>query len=376
MSETMRRLVSTLTSEGKLELSIATVDRPEPRDDEVLIRVEASPINPSDLGAMFGPADMATAEAAGSSENPVVIATVPAHLMQAAAARVGKSVPLGIEGAGIVEKAGTSAAAQALIGKTVALMGGAMYAEYRTAKADQCLLMPDGTTSVEAASCFVNPLTVLGMVETMRMEGHTALVHTAAASNLGQMLVKLCLNEGVELVNIVRRREHGELLKSLGAKYVCDSSRDSFADELIEALMATNATLAFDALGGSTLAGQIIAAMETAQARSGSAVGPYGSTTHKQVYIYGGLDRSPTQIDRNFGLAWSIGGWLMPWFMAKIGPEAAQKLREKVAAEITTTFASVYSNEVSLSEVLDPAAIAAFGRKATGDKYLICPQKL
>ena len=375
MSETMRQLVSTLTSEGKLELTIATVDRPEPTDDEVLIRVEASPINPSDLGAMFGPADMSTAEAAGSPDNPMVIATVPANLMQAAAARVGKPVTLGIEGAGIVEKAGTTAAAQALTGKTVALMGGAMYAEYRIVKANQCLVMPDGTTPVEAASCFVNPLTVLGMVETMRMEGHTALVHTAAASNLGQMLSKLCTNEGVELVNIVRRHEHIDLLKSLGAGYVCDSSRDSFIDELIEALMATNATLAFDAIGGGTLAGQIIAAMETAQARSGSAVGPYGSTTHKQVYIYGGLDRSPTQIDRAFGLAWGIGGWLMPAFMAKIGPEAGQKLREKVAAEITTTFASVYSNEVSLSEVLDPGSIAAFGRKATGEKYLICPQK-
>ncbi len=375
MSGTMRQLVSTLTSEGKLELSIATVDRPEPTDDEVLIRVEASPINPSDLGAIFGPADMSTAEAAGSPENPMVIAKVPANLMQAAAARVGHPVALGIEGAGIVEKAGTTAAAQALTGKTVALMGGAMYAEYRIAKADQCLVMPDGTTPVEAASSFVNPLTALGMVETMRMEGHAALVHTAAASNLGQMLNKLCINEGVDLVNIVRRHEHVDLLKSLGAGYVCDSSRDSFMDELIEALMATNATLAFDATGGGTLAGQIIAAMETAQARSGSEVGPYGSTTHKQVYIYGGLERSPTQIDRTFGMAWGIGGWLMPWFMAKIGPEAAQKLREKVAAEITTTFASVYSNEVSLSEVLDLDSIAAFGRKATGEKYLICPQK-
>jgi len=375
MSGTMRQLVSTLTNEGQLELSIATVDRPEPTDDEVLIRVEASPINPSDLGAMFGPADMATAQAAGSPDNPIVIATVPANLMQAAAARVGKPVTLGIEGAGIVEKAGTTAAAQALTGKTVALMGGAMYAEYRIAKAKQCLVMPDGTTPVEAASCFVNPLTVLGMVETMRMEGHTALVHTAAASNLGQMLSKLCINEGVDLVNIVRRHQHVDLLKSLGAGYVCDSSRASFMDELIEALMATNATLAFDAIGGGTLAGQIIAAMETAQARSGSAVGPYGSTTHKQVYIYGGLDRAPTQIDRAFGLAWGIGGWLMPAFMAKIGLEAGQKLRENVAAEITTTFASVYSNEVSLSEVLGLDSIAAFGRKATGEKYLICPQK-
>ena len=375
MSGTMRQLVATFTSEEQLELSMRTVDKPEPIDDEVLIRVEASPVNPSDLGAMFGPADMATAEAAGSSDNPKVVAKVPANQMHEAAARVGKAARLGIEGAGIVEKAGPSAAAQALIGKTVSLMGGAMYAEYRVAKADQCLVMHEGTTPVEAASCFVNPLTVLGMVETMRMEGHTALVHTAAASNLGQMLIKLCLNEGVELVNIVRRREHVDLLKSLGARYVCDSSQESFTDELIEALMATKATLAFDAIAGGPLASQILAAMETALARSGSAAGPYGSTTHKQLYIYGSLDRSPTQIDRTFGLAWGMGGWLMPSFMTKIGPEAGQKLREKVAAEITTTFASVYSKEVSLSEVLDPDAIAAFGRKATGEKYLIRPQK-
>ena len=375
MSGTMQQLISTVTSGGKLELSIATVDRPEPREDEVLIRVEASPINPSDLGAIFGPANMATAEAAGSPDNPMVVAKIPANLMQAAAARVDKPVPLGIEGAGIVEKTGASEAAKVLMGKTVALMGGAMYAQYRVAKADQCLVMPDGTTFAEAASSFVNPLTALGMVETMRMEGHAALVHTAAASNLGQMLNKLCSNEGIDLVNIVRRQEHVDLLRSLGARYVCDSSRDSFMNDLIEALTATNATLAFDAIGGGNVAGQILAAMETVQARAGSKVGPYGSTTHKQVYVYGGLDRSPTQLERAFGMAWGIGGWLMPSFLAKIGAEATQKLREKVAAEIKTTFASVYSHEVSLCEALDLDSIARFGKKATGEKYLIRPQK-
>jgi len=375
MSETMRQLVSTVTSGGKLELSIATAQRPEPAEDEVLIRVEASPINPSDLGAIFGPADMSSAVAAGTSANPMVVADVPESLMQAASSRLDKPVPLGIEGAGIVEKTGASEAAKNLIGKTVAVMGGGMYAQYRVARADQCLVMPGGTTPTEAASSFVNPLTALGMVETMRMEGHTALVHTAAASNLGQMLNKLCGNEGIDLVNIVRRQEHVDILKSLGARYVCDSSRDSFMVDLIEALSATNATLAFDATGGGNLAGQILAAMETAQALSGSEVGPYGSTTHKQVYIYGSLDRSPTELDRAFGMAWGVGGWLMPWFLAKIGAEAAQKLREKVTAEIKTTFASVYSHEVSLREALDLESIAGFGKKATGEKYMICPQR-
>ncbi len=371
----MKQLHSTVTSKGTLELSIAAVEEPDPRDDEVRIRVEAAPINPSDLGSFFGPADMSSAVSAGTSDNPIVVADIPENLLQTAAARVDKPVALGIEGAGIVESAGSSAAAQSLIGKTVALMGGAMYSEYRVAKADQCLVMPNGITPVEAASSFVNPLTALGMVETMRMEGHAALVHTAAASNLGQMLNKLCINEGIDIVNIVRRQQHVDLLISLGAGYVCDSTLATFNADLVEALMATNATLAFDAIGGGNLAGEILSAMEIAQARSGAAIGAYGSTIHKQVYIYGGLDRSPTQIGRAFGMAWGVGGWLMPTFMEKIGPEAAAKLRNKIAAEIKTTFASVYSNEISLTEALDLDSIAAFGKKATGDKYLICPQK-
>lgn len=375
MSKTMKQLHSTVTQDGKLQLTVATVDKPEPTDDEVLIRIEASPINPSDLGSFFGPADMSTATATGTSENPMVAAEVPKHLMPAAAARVDKPVPLGIEGAGIVESVGGSAAAHSLIGRTVALMGGAMYSEYRVAKADQCLVMPNGITPAEAASSFVNPLTALGMVETMRMEGHAALVHTAAASNLGQMLNKLCINEGIDIVNIVRRQHHVNLLKSLGAGYVFDSTLATFNADLVEALMATNATLGFDAIGGGNLAGEILSAMEIAQARTGTAIGAYGSTIHKQVYIYGGLDRSPTQIDRAFGMAWGVGGWLMPTFMEKIGPEAAAKLRKKVTAEIKTTFASVYSNEISLTEALDLDSISAFGQKATGDKYLICPQK-
>ncbi len=371
----MRQLRSTVTSKGTLELSIAAVDVSDPRDDEVVIRVEASPINPSDLGSFFGPADMSSAVATGTPDNPMVVANVPENLIHTAAARVDKPVPLGIEGAGIVESAGASEAAQSLIGKTVALMGGAMYSEFRVAKADQCLVMPNGITPAEAASSFVNPLTALGMVETMRIEGHTALVHTAAASNLGQMLNKLCINEGIDIVNIVRSQQQIDLLKSLGASYVCDSTLATFNADLVEALMATNATLAFDAIGGGNLAGEILSAMEIAQTRSGAAIGAYGSTIHKQVYIYGGLDRSPTQIDRAFGMAWGVGGWLMPTFMTKITPEAATKLRNKVAAEIKTTFVSVYSNEISLTDALDLDSIAAFGEKATGKKYLICPQK-
>ena len=239
----------------------------------------------------------------------------------------------------------------------------------------QCLVLPPGTTAAEGASCFVNPLTALGMVTTMRDEGHTALVHTAAASNLGQMLNRLCIEDGIGLVNIVRKPEQVELLKRAGAAHVCNSSSPTFMDDLTEALVATGATIAFDATGGGRLAGQILTAMEIAANRTAKEYSRYGSTVHKQVYIYGGLDRSPTEFNRNFGMAWGIGGWLLTPFLQKVGFEAAQKLRERVAAEIKTTFASTYTKEVSLAEALQLDAIATYGQQATGEKYLINPNK-
>ncbi|MDH3644119.1 MAG: NADH oxidase, partial [Gammaproteobacteria bacterium] len=270
---------------------------------------------------------------------------------------------------------GESDEAQALMGKTVAVLGGSMYSQYRVLNVGQCLLLHEGTSPREGASCFVNPLTALGMVETMRMEGYTALVHTAAASNLGQMLQKICLQDGVDLVNIVRKPEQEELLKGIGAKYVCNSTATTFMDDLIDALVATGATLAFDATGGGKLAGQILTAMEVAANKTGGEYSRYGSTTHKQVYIYGGLDRSPTEFNRAFGMYWGIGGWLLTPFMMKIGPEATQKLKERVAAEVKTTFASHYTNEVSLAEALQMDAISVYGKQATGEKYLINPSK-
>jgi NADPH2:quinone reductase len=337
------QLRSEIRSDGVLEISLAEVPIPEPGEDEVLVRVEAAPINPSDLGLLFGPADVRTVKSSGTASRPVVTAEVPEKLMRAVSGRIDRALPVGNEGAGVVVKAGASDAAQALLGKTVSMFGGAMYAQYRCIPAAQCLVLPEGTTPAEGASCFVNPLTVLGMVETMRLEGHTALVHTAAASNLGQMLIKVCAKDGVDLVNIVRKPEHVALLQGLGAQYVCNSSEPSFMDDLTEALVATGATLAFDATGGGKLASQILTCMERAASRTATEYSRYGSTVHKQVYIYGGLDRSPTQLTRNFGMAWSIGGWLLHQFLAKVGPEAAQKLRDRVAAEIKTTFASHYA---------------------------------
>jgi NADPH2:quinone reductase len=304
-----------------------------------------------------------------------VTADVPEKLLRGISARLGQALPVGNEGAGVVVEAGDSDAARALMGKTVSVIGGAMYSEYRTLKTGQCQLLPEGTKPAAGASWFVNPLTALGMVETMRMEGHSALVHTAAASNLGQMLVKLCLKEDVPLVNIVRKPEQAKLLRSLGARYVVDSSAPSFMEDLVAALTETNATLAFDAIGGGPLAGHILTAMEAAQNANAKEYSRYGSATHKQVYIYGGLDRSPSLLSRNFGMAWGVGGWLLTPFLQKIGGDAIAKLRARVAAEIETTFASHYAKVVSLAEALSLDAIVVYGRQASGEKYLIDPSR-
>ncbi|OAI40094.1 NADH oxidase [bacterium SCGC AG-212-C10] len=364
---------STVTKDGKLELELVSVPTPEPGPDQIVVRVDAAPINPSDLGLLFGGADMMTARASGTAESPKVTADVSPAVLKAMAGRLDESLAVGNEGGGVVIAAGSSPSAQALLGKTVGVLGGSMYSQYRTLHVSQALALPEGTTPTEGASCFVNPLTTLGMIGTMKLEGHTAIVHTAAASNLGQMLVKLCAADGIPLVNIVRRPEQVSLLKGIGAQYVCDSSSPSFADDLTDALVATGATLAFDATGGGTLAGQILAAMEAALNRSAKEYSRYGSTTHKQVYIYGGLDRSETRFTRAFGMSWGIGGWLLTPFLQKVGPAAGQELRERVAREIKTTFASSYTKEVSLAEALSLEAIAVYGKQATGEKYLVTP---
>ena len=369
------QLRSIIKGGGELELSLAEVAVGQPAADEVLVRVEASPINPSDLGLLLGAADMSTAKASGSAARPVVTANVPQGLMRAMAARVDQSMPVGNEGAGVVVAAGSDPQAQALMGKPVAMLGGAMYAQYRTLKAADVLPLPAGATAADGASCFVNPLTALAMVETMLREGHTALVHTAAASNLGQMLNRICLKDGVDLVNIVRSPAQAKILKDIGAKHVVDSSSPTFMDELTDAVAETGATIAFDAIGGGKLASQILTAMEAAANRKAGDYSRYGSTVHKQVYVYGGLDTGPTELARAYGMAWGIGGWLLTPFLMKIGPAEVQKLRQRVADELKTTFASHYTAEISLAEALNPEVIAAYNRKTTGEKYLINPNK-
>ena len=368
-------LRSTIKSGGTLEIMLAEVPIPEAKDNQVVVRIDAAPVNPSDLGLLFGAADMSTAKISGSAESAMVMADIPEAMMKAMAGRLDQSLPVGNEGAGVVVKAGSSELAQALMGKTVAVIGGAMYAQYRAVRVDQCLALPEGVTAADGASWFVNPMTAQGMAETMRMEGHKALVHTAAASNLGQMLNKICLQDGVDLVNIVRKPDQVEILKALGAKYVCNSSSPDFIDELTEALVATGATLAFDAIGGGRLAGQILTCMEVAANRTATEYSRYGSTVHKQVYIYGGLDRGPTEFNRGFGMVWGIGGWLLTPFLQKAGGEVINRFRQRVAAEIKTTFASHYTQEVSLAGMLTAEAMAVYGRQATGEKFLINPNK-
>jgi NADPH:quinone reductase-like Zn-dependent oxidoreductase len=369
------QLRSLIKKSGELEISLLSVPTPEPGPDEVVVRVEATPINPSDLGLLTGAADLATMKASGTKQQPVITAKVPEAGMKAMAGRLDESMPVGNEGAGVVIKTGSSEAAKALMGRTVAMIGGAMYAQYRCLRVNECLPLPQGATPAEGASCFVNPLTALGMTETMRREGHKALVHTAAASNLGQMLNRICLKDGIPLVNIVRSKEQADILRKIGAKHVVDSTAPGFMDDLTNALAETGATIAFDAIGGGRLAGQILTCMEAAINKTAKAYSRYGSSVHKQVYIYGSLDPRPVELNRAFGMAWGVGGWLLFPFLMKIGAEGGAKLRQRVVDELKTTFASHYTRVVSLQEALDPANIAVYAKRATGEKYLINPNK-
>ena len=367
-------LRSLVKDDATLELSLTQSEIRSPEKNEILIQVEAAPINPSDLGLLLAGANVVDARTSDGQYGPIVTMNLDPSTMRALAARVGQSLTVGNEGAGTVVAAGPNEMAQSLIGRTVSVAGGSMYSQYRVVDAGLCLVLPEGTTAKTGASSFVNPLTALGMVETMRRENHSALVHTAAASNLGQMLVKLCLEEDVQLVNIVRRPEQAALLRAVGAVHVCDSSSSSFMSDLISSVTDTGATLGFDATGGGTLASQILTAMEIASSADASSYSRYGSTTHKQVYIYGGLDRNPTVLTRSFGFAWGLGGWLLTPFLQNVGIETFLALRERVANGLTTTFASSYTSEVSLAGALSLDAITSYASQATGSKYLITPQ--
>jgi NADPH:quinone reductase-like Zn-dependent oxidoreductase len=364
-------LRSLVTTSGILRISLESVEVGEPGEGELIVRVEAAPLNPSDIGLLLGPADISSLQAEGTPDRPILTARVSQERLPAIAARLGQALLVGNEGAGTVVKAAPDQ--QHLIGRCVAMIGGGMYTQYRRIAARDCIVLPDDATPAEGASLFVNPLTALGFVETMRTEGHRAIVHTAAASNLGQMLVRICRSDGIPLVNIIRSAEQEDLLRQLGASYVVNSSEPDFPANLEEAIAATGATIGFDAIGGGKLAGQILTAMEKVASRSLGGYSRYGSSTFKQVYIYGALDTGPTIINRNFGFSWSVGGWLLFPFLQKIGADTLQRLKARIAAEFRTTFKSHYSDTIGLRDALKPEIAAAYERKGTGAKYLINP---
>jgi NADPH2:quinone reductase len=375
LNSTYLQMFSTILDAGELRLVLLEKETPRPEANQVLVKIEATPINPSDQGVMFGWSDLGNAKSSGTGKETVLTAPVSDQGLRVMNARVGQALPVGNEGAGTVVATGDSELAKSLEGKIVAVMGGGMYGEYRCVDASSCLPLLEGHTAKDGASCFVNPLTALSMIETMNMEGHSALIHTAAASNLGKMLVRICQADGVELVNIVRKEEQADLLRDMGAKHVVNSSSESFMADLTDAIHATGATLAFDATGGGSLASDILSCMEAAAARTPGAYSIYGSVKHKQVYLYGGLDTSATVLNRGYGMAWGVGGWLLPNFLAKAGLEVAARLRTRVANELKTTFASHYTNEISLTEALQVETAQRYYAKHTGEKFLICPQK-
>lgn len=368
---TGRQLLSKITQAGELQLSLVEVEIPSPGKGEVLVKMEAAPINPSDMWPLFGPADLRSAELEYSDSAKVLTAPIHESVIKMMTSRFDQALPVGNEGAGTVVEAGEGA--EHLMGKVVSLSSGASYAEYCCVHAMACLPLHDGTSAQEGASSFVNPLTALAMVETMKLEGHSALIHTAAASNLGQMLNKICIADDVALINIVRKQEQVDILANIGAKYIVDSSADNFHASLFKAIDETGATIAFDAIGGGELASDILSSMERVLSKDAVGLNTYGSEQLKQVYLYGGLDVSPTLLNRSYGMCWAVGGFLLPHFLKRVGFEKAGELQARVANEIKTTFASSYTQVLSFEEAMTPENIAKYVAKKTGEKYLINP---
>lgn len=365
---------SRIGADGRLRLSLEPTMVGEPAADELIVRIDAAPLNPSDVLLLFGPVDRDSLRASGSGSDAVVEGTVPDAALPGIAGRLDQSLPVGNEGAGTVVAAGRDA--DQLVGRVVALRASTgSYSTYQRVKAGDCLILPEGYTARDGAAAFINPLTALGMTETMRREGHRALVHTAAASNLGQMLNRLCIADDIPLVNIVRSAAQVAILQDQGARHVLDRTDPAFHDKLVEALAETGATLAFDAIGGGTMASDILVAMEKVASRALTTYSRYGAPVHKQVYIYGMLDPGPRVIQGPIGTAWSVGGWLMTWFYNTLDPADVARLRQRVAADLTTIFASKYTAEIGLAEALSLDVIRAYAKRATGEKYLIVPQR-
>lgn len=371
---TGRQLTSTANKDGTLRLALEDVSLDDPGADEVIVRIEAAPINPTDIGLLLGPADIASLEAGGTHDRPVLTLSIPEQSLPRIAGRLGQTLPVGIEGAGTVVAAGANV--KTLDTRRVALFGQGMFADYCRVAASAVIPLPGHIPTADGAALFVNPMTALGFVETARDGGHRAIVHTAAASNLGQMLQKICLKDAIPLVNIVRSQQQEELLRGIGATHVLNSHDGDFRARLLEAVAETGATVAFDAISGGRLGSDILTAMERAASRKMTTYSHYGSSTFKQLYMYGRLDPSLTLLDRSsFGMQWSIAGWLLMPFLERSRDETVRRMRERVLDELTTTFASQYTRTIGLAEALDPDVLRAYERKSTGQKYLIDPTR-
>lgn len=372
MAHKTRELRSTVNKDGVLTLSLAEIVLDDPASDEIIVRIEAAPINPSDLGLLLGPADATSVRKDASDGIPQLRLDIPPARMGGMAGRINQSLPVGNEGAGTVIAAGDQA--KDWIGRRVGVIGGGMYADLRKIRTRDALPLPEGVTAAQGAALTVNPMTALGFVETARAEGHSAIVHTAAASSLGQMLQRICAQDGVQLVNIVRSDDQLRLLKDAGATHVLNSREDDFRTQLIDAVTKTGATIAFDAIGGGSLGGDIMRAMERGAVNRMTEYSRYGSSTFKQLYVYGALDTSPMVLDRlAFGFQWSVSGWLLTPFMQKVGSGTVSRMRKRVFDDLTTTFATRYTRTIGLAEALDPETLLAYERKATGEKFLIDP---
>lgn len=374
MSITGRELRSLLDADGGLTLSLETVTTEAPGDREVVVQIEASPLNPSDLGLMLPGVDLTAMKVLGTATAPILKFEVPDKRLAALRGRIGLSLSVGNEGAGTVVAAGSGA--ESLLGRRVALFGGATYADYRLTSVDSVVVLPEGLSAAEGASFFVNPLTALGFVETARRDGHKAIVHTAAASNLGQMLQRICLKDGVPLINIVRSEEQAAILRGIGATEIINSQDQDYQDRLADALERTGATAVFDAIGGGTLGTSVLQSMERGAVAKMPTYDRYGSGVFKQLYIYGGLDLAATTFSRPaIGFNWGISGWLLLPFLQRVGPEVMTRMRDRILNDLTTTFSSHYTQIISLAEALQPETLRSYERKATGEKYLIDPTR-
>ncbi|KZX58744.1 NADH oxidase [Halioglobus sp. HI00S01] len=367
MTTTTAQIISTL-AEGKLTVEVAQTELPEPKGSQILVKMEAAPINPSDLAVLTGPADLAGAEYSPGR----FVADMPEPFYSGQKARHGMRLPVGNEGAGEVVAAGDDEYAQSLIGQRVACVPGTAYSEYCIA--DAMLSLPLGELSSEqGASAFVNPMTALGFVETARAAGQNAIIHTAAASNLGQMLLKICQEDDIALVNIVRKSEQADMLRDMGATHVVNSADEDFFSQLCAAIEETGAYFGFDPIGGGQMTDTCFRAMEQVAARNMSEYSRYGSDQAKKMFIYGRLDLGPTILTPAYGFGWTLSGWLLTPFLQQAGMETVLRMRQRVLEGLTTTFASSYKRKVNLEEMLTREAVLEYSQMKTGEKYLVTP---